>query len=58
MKVIRDTEFIYDGQQVLNGHTYLVFKNRRYCDYIILVAEAKYVHTQSQRVEYLYAEAT
>lgn len=58
MKVVRDTNFKFRGLTTSSdGEKYLLFEDKRYPDYLVLVKRVKFIRVESNEVEHLDADS-
>lgn len=55
-KIIRSVDYDYLGTISWFGDVKLVFKHHKYADEYMLVDRAKYIHVESNTVDYLIAD--
>lgn len=55
-KIIRSVDYDYLGMIEWFGETKLVFRSHKYKDEILLVDRAKYIHVETNAVDFLIAD--
>lgn len=58
MKIIRSNEFHFEGEMDTDKGRFLLFINKVFNDYCIMVRECKYIDVSSNRVEFLKVSKT